>query len=65
LLAAAADLREKANTPMRPDEKIYFDEQMKLLRANMKSPTLEWIWSKTHALSMEDAIALAIEENHE
>jgi predicted ATPase len=62
LLAAATALREKAGTPMRPEEKVYFDEQLKTLRDKMSSPTLEWIWSKTHVLSMDDAITLAVEE---
>ena len=65
LFAAANALREKAGTPMRPEEKIYFDQQLKTLREKMNSPTLEWIWSKVHALSMDDAIALAIEESHD
>ena len=60
LFAAANALREKAGTPMRPEEKIHFDQQLKTLREKMNSPTLEWIWSKVHALSMDDAIALAI-----
>jgi predicted ATPase/class 3 adenylate cyclase len=64
LFAAAATLREKAATPMRPEEKTYFDQQLKALRDKMNSPTLEWIWSKAHALSMDDAITLAIEDTH-
>jgi len=63
LFAAATALREKAGTPMRPEEKIYFDQQLKTLRDKMDSPTLTWIWSKTHVLSMDDAITLAIEES--
>ena len=62
LFAAATALREKAGTPMRPHEKTYFDQQLRLLREKMDSPTLEWIWSKTHALSLDEAIALAVEE---
>jgi predicted ATPase/class 3 adenylate cyclase len=65
LFAAAQALREKAGTPMRPEEKTYFDEQMKILRDKMESPTLEWIWSKGHTLSMDNAIKLAVEEIHE
>jgi predicted ATPase/class 3 adenylate cyclase len=65
LFAAATALREKAGTPMRPEEKVYFDEQLKLLRDKMASPTLEWIWSKTHVLSMDDAITLAVEEQYD
>ncbi len=61
LFAAATALREKAGTPMRPEEKVFFDQQLKTLRDKMDSPTLEWIWSKVHALSMDDAITLAVE----
>jgi hypothetical protein len=32
------------------------------LRDKMESPTLEWIWMKGHAQSMDHAIALALEE---
>ena len=62
LLAAAHALREQAGTPMRPEEKVYFDEQMKSLHDKMESPTLEWIWAKGRALSMDNAIKLAVEE---
>jgi len=65
LLAAAQALREKAGTPMRPEEKAYFDEQLKVLLEKMESPTLEWIWVKTHALAMDKAINLALEDIHE
>ena len=65
LFAAANALREKAGTPMRPDEKIYFDQQLKVLREKMDSPTLEWIMSKVHAPSMDEAISFAVEEYDE
>jgi predicted ATPase/class 3 adenylate cyclase len=65
LFAAATALREKAGTPMRPEEKVFFDQQLKTLRDKMDSPTLEWIWSKVHALSMDDAITLAVEEPYD
>ena len=65
LFAAANALREKAGTPMRPEEKAYFDQQIQQLRAKMNSPTLEWIMTKGHPMSMDKAIALAVEEEHE
>ena len=65
LFAAATALREKAGTAMRPEEKVYFDQQLKTLRDKMDSPTLEWIWSKTHALSMDDAITFAVDEAYD
>jgi tetratricopeptide (TPR) repeat protein len=65
LFAAARALREKAGTPMRPEEQSYFDEQLKALFDKKDSPTLEWIWIRGHALPMDKAISLAVEEIHE
>jgi predicted ATPase/class 3 adenylate cyclase len=65
LLAAANAIREKANIRMRPEEQVYYNQQLKKLHDKMDSPTLEWIWSKGHALSMEQAVTLAVEETHE
>jgi len=62
LFAAASAIREKANIRMRPEEQVYYDQQLKRLHDKMDSPTLEWIWSKGHTLSMEHAITLAVEE---
>jgi predicted ATPase len=64
LFAAAHAIREKAGTPMRPEEKVYYDEQLKILHGKLEAPTMEWIWAKGHALSMDKAINLAIEEIH-
>ena len=65
LFAAASALREKAGTTMRPEEKAYFDQQLMRLRDKMESPTFERIWSRGQVLSMDHAIALALEESHE
>jgi predicted ATPase/class 3 adenylate cyclase len=65
LFAAANALREKAGTPMRPEEKAYFDRQLMRLHEKMESPTLEWIWTKGHSLSMDRAINMAIEDINE
>ncbi|MFT3896018.1 MAG: adenylate/guanylate cyclase domain-containing protein [Anaerolineales bacterium] len=65
LFAAANALREKAGTPMRPEEKVYFDQQLQQLRSKTNSPTLEWIMTKGQALPMDKAIALAVEEENE
>jgi len=61
LLGAASALREKGGTPMTPDEQIYFDEQLKSLREEMDSMRFDSVWSKGHALMMEQAIELALE----
>jgi predicted ATPase/class 3 adenylate cyclase len=60
LFAAADALREKAGTPMTPDEQIYFEGQLKVLRENMDTMRFESVWSMGRVLTMEQAIELAI-----
>jgi tetratricopeptide (TPR) repeat protein len=61
LLAAADALREKGRTPMTPDEQPYFDEQLKQIHDRMDQSHFDSIWSKGHALKMDQAIDLALE----
>ncbi len=61
LFAAAEALRAKANTPMTPDEQTYFDEQLSALHEQVDSMLYESAWSKGHALTMDQAIELAVE----
>jgi predicted ATPase/class 3 adenylate cyclase len=61
LLGAASALREKGGTPMTPDEQIYCDERLKELRKKMDSMKFDSLWSQGHALTMESAIAHALE----
>jgi tetratricopeptide (TPR) repeat protein len=63
LFAAANALREKGGTPMRPDEQIYFDEQLRGLREKMESTKFDSIWSQGRAMTMEQAIAYALAES--
>jgi len=65
LFAAAHALRESANTPMTHDERIYYDEQLKSLRANMDAAAFELAWSKGSALPMDDAISFAVEARND
>jgi hypothetical protein len=65
LFAAANALREKGGTPMTPDEQIYYDDQLNVLRQKMDSKGYESIWSTGHALSMDQAIQKALETIHE
>jgi tetratricopeptide (TPR) repeat protein len=62
LFAAAHALRERAVTPMTPDEQVYYDEQLKGLRDRIDRAAFESTWSKGNMLSMDDAITLATEE---
>jgi predicted ATPase len=65
LFAAANALREKAGTPRMPDEQIYYDDQLNVLRQEMDSKVYESIWSTGHAMSMDQAIQKALETIHE
>ncbi|HEX5808844.1 MAG TPA: hypothetical protein VFY25_09280, partial [Anaerolineales bacterium] len=62
LFAAANALRRKNGTPMTPAEQSYFDEQMNVLRGSMELAKFESAWSRGHAMRMERAIELAIEQ---
>jgi len=65
LFAAANALREKAGTPMRPDEQTYFDEQLKSLREKLDRAQFDSTWSAGHIMTMEQAIEFALQDNHE
>ena len=61
LLSAANALREKGGTPMTPDEQIYFDAQLEGLREKIDSRKFDSIWLQGRAMTMELAIAYALE----
>jgi hypothetical protein len=61
LFAAANVLREKRGTPMTPDEQLYFEEQLTILREEMDEVKFEQAWSKGRRMTMEQAIEFALE----
>jgi hypothetical protein len=63
LFAAADALRQKVSSPMTSEEQSYFDEQIKLLRQQIDAGQFDRIWATGHALAMEQALELALEEN--
>jgi predicted ATPase/class 3 adenylate cyclase len=65
LFAAANTLREKGSTPMTPDEKVYFDEQLRGVRDRLDKTQFNSIWSNGRAMTMEQAIQLALEVGNE
>jgi len=65
LFAAANALREKAGTPMRPDEQIYFDGQLKDLRGKLDLMQFDSIWSEGYIMAMEQAVEFAIQDHDE
>jgi len=65
LFAAASALREKAGTLMTPDEQIYYDEQLRLLRQNLSSDEFRKAWENGCVMAMEQAIEFALENADE
>ncbi len=63
LFAAAHALREKAATPMTPDEQVYFDEQLKGLRLQVDEAAFAKLWAEGRTLTMEQAIQYALQRD--
>jgi predicted ATPase/class 3 adenylate cyclase len=61
LFGAAEILRENINMPMTPLEKIEYEREVNDLRANMDEAAFVKAWAEGRAMSMEQAIALATE----
>jgi len=55
-------LREQHGTPMTPNEQTYFEEQLQSLHEKMDKMRFSSVWSKGHIMTIEQAIALALEE---
>jgi non-specific serine/threonine protein kinase len=65
LFAAADAFRMRINSPMTFEEQTYFYEQIRILRQKLDTPQFERIWTAGRALTMEQALAFALEENTE
>ncbi|MFQ5654645.1 MAG: tetratricopeptide repeat protein [Planctomycetota bacterium] len=62
LLAAAVRLREEINVPISPPQQRDIDTEMAASRAALGEKDFEAAWAEGRALSMEEAIGLALEE---
>jgi hypothetical protein len=62
LFASASAVREQRGTPMTLDEQTHFEEQLQGLREKMDELQFSSAWSKGHIMTMEQAIARALEE---
>lgn len=60
LFAAADRLRERSGTPMTPDEQAYFDGELERLRQHLDSHRFDSLWSEGAALTMEQAVQMAV-----
>jgi predicted ATPase/class 3 adenylate cyclase len=65
LFGAADALREKVGSPMTSEEQTYFEEQIRALRQKLEAGQFDRIWTNGRALTMEQALELALEENTE
>jgi len=62
LFGAAEILRENINIPMNPPEHVEYDREVNDLHANMDKSIFENAWAEGRALTMENAIAFALEK---
>jgi predicted ATPase len=65
LFGAAEALRENINMPMTPFERVEYEREVSDLRANMDDSAFAKAWSEGRVLTMEQAIALATEDEGE
>ena len=63
LFGAAEDLREKINIAMTPFERVEYDREVNDLRANMDESTFVKAWSEGRTMTIEEAIAFALESD--
>ena len=61
LLGAAEILRKKININMSPPELVEYQKEVAKLRAGMEEQSFESLWASGRAMSMEDAVAFAIQ----
>jgi hypothetical protein len=50
---------------MTSEEQTYFDEQIKALRQKIDAGQFDRVWTTGRALTMEQAVEFALEENTE
>ena len=65
LFAAADALRKRISSPMTSDEQAYFDEQIRALHQRLDAHQFDRVWTRGHALTMEQALDFALGEDTE
>ena len=63
LLGAAEALRESIDSPMRANERLEYDQVVSALRTQMDGANFERSWAEGRMMTMEQAIAFALEAN--
>jgi hypothetical protein len=61
LAGAAAALRDALDVPLRPNQREVYDQAMRTVRAALGEESFSAAWAEGQALSLEQAIALALE----
>jgi hypothetical protein len=62
LLGAAEALRERSNSPMTDFERIEYDQMVAQVRSLLDETEFDQLWTEGRSLTMEQAIALALNE---
>lgn len=65
LMGAAEALREASLSPMTPQERVEYDNEVASMRAGMDEKTFLSFWAEGRAMTMEQAIEFALEESRE
>lgn len=65
LLGAAHDLRARLHSEMAPEERPDYEATLTGIRLSLDQAALDDAWSSGEVLSMEQAVAYALEINHE
>jgi predicted ATPase len=63
LLGAAEILREMTRLPMTPMERVEYEGEVSDLQSQMDPSAFQAVWSKGRAMSMEQAILIAVEQD--
>ncbi len=62
LFGAAEALREAIGTPLRPNERERYDREVAAVRAALTKEAFERAWAAGRAMTLEEAVAYALEE---
>ena len=62
LLGAAEALREVSDSPMTPHERMTYNREVAELRAGLDEELFAALWTEGRSMTMEEAIAFALEE---
>ena len=65
LMSAADALRQASGSPRTPQERIEFERELEELRTGMDEKTFDLLWAEGGAMTMDQAIDLAMSEQEE